>query len=71
MNNDGEELEEEWFEQMAFKILERAETKKPCLEAFDGKIKSMSILKKEINEMKPIVDIGLLKVNSIPLIKEL
>jgi hypothetical protein len=56
---------------MALKILDGVQTKKPGLEAFDEKITFLTKIKNEINEMKPNVDIGWLKVNATPLIKEL
>jgi len=56
---------------MALKILDGVQTKKPGLEAFDEKITFLTKIKNEINEMKPTVDIGWLKVNATPLIKEL
>jgi hypothetical protein len=56
---------------MALKILDGVQTKKPGLEAFDEKITFLTKIKNEINEMKQTVDIGWLKVNASPLIKEL
>ena len=56
---------------MALKILDGVQTKKHGLEAFYEKITFLTKIKNEINEMKPTVDIGWLKVNATPLIKEL
>jgi len=54
---------------MALKILDGVQTKKPGLEAFDEKITFLTKIKNEINEMKQTVDIGWLKVNASPLLK--
>ena len=56
---------------MADKILDNVQTKKPGLEAFDEKITFLTQIKNEITEMKTSVDIGWLRVNATPLIKEL
>jgi hypothetical protein len=56
---------------MAARILDGVETRKPDLDAFDAKITFLTRIKNEINEMKTTVDIGWLKVNATPLIKEL
>lgn len=56
---------------MADKILVGVQTKKPSLELFDEKISSLNRIKQQITEMKPSVEIGWIKVNSQPLIKEL
>lgn len=58
---------------MAKKILLGVETKKPALEAFDEKITFLISIRDEIAEaaLKPTVDIGWLRVNATPLIKEL
>ena len=56
---------------MADKILEGVQTKKPNLELFDEKITHLTKVKHQISEMKTTVDIGWLRVNSSPLIREL
>ena len=56
---------------MADKVLNGVKTKKPELELFDEKITYLTSIKNEINEMKTSVDIGWLKVNATPLIREL
>jgi hypothetical protein len=72
-NDDGEEEEDETFKWMAEKILTGVQTKKPSLEAFDDKISFLISIRDEIAEaaIKPAVDIGWLRVNATPLIKEL
>ena len=71
INADGEEEEDETFNWMAEKILQGVETKKPSLELFDEKITQLTKVKLQINEMKTTNDIGWIRVNSTPLIKEL
>jgi len=71
VNDDGEDEEDETFGWMADKILPGVKTKRPELEKFDEKITSLTKIKNEINEMKTSVDIGWLRVNATPLIKEL
>ena len=56
---------------MAEKILDSVQTKKPELEHFDEKITQLTKVKHMVAEMKTTVDIGWLRVNSNPLIKEL
>jgi dynein heavy chain len=56
---------------MADKILLGVQTKKPNLELFDEKITNLTKIKIQISEMKTNVDIGWLRVNSSPLIREL
>jgi hypothetical protein len=56
---------------MANKILVGVETKRPSLEAFDEKITFLTQVKNSIGAMKTVVDIGWLRVNATPLIKEL
>jgi hypothetical protein len=56
---------------MAAKILDGVETKRPDLEAFDEKITYLTKVKNDIAVMKTSVDIGWLRVNVTPLIKEL
>ena len=73
VNDDGEEEEDETFAYMAGKILEGVQTKKPSLEAFDEKITMLTAIRDEIVEAasRPTSDIGWLRVNATPLIKEL
>jgi hypothetical protein len=56
---------------MAEKILSGVKTKQPPLEKFHEKITMLTGIKSEINDMKPSIDIGWLRVNATPLIKEL
>jgi dynein heavy chain len=70
-NADGEDEEDPTFAWMANRILDGVETRKPDLEAFDQKITFLYRMRNEINEMRPTVEIGWLKVNAMPLIKEL
>ena len=56
---------------MADKILSGVQTKKPNLELFDEKITQLTKIKHQITDMKQTVDIGWLRVNSNPLIREL
>jgi hypothetical protein len=56
---------------MATKILKGVDTRYPTLEIFDEKIAHLTSVKKQISEMKQSVDIGWLRVNSLPLIREL
>lgn len=56
---------------MADKILNKVQTKKPDLDSFDEKITQFTKVKVQISEMKTSIDIGWLRVNSTPLIKEL
>jgi hypothetical protein len=56
---------------MADKILVGVKTKQPSLDCFHEKITMLKGIKNQINEMKPTIDIGWLRVNSLPLIKEL
>jgi len=56
---------------MATKILHGVVTRYPTLEIFDEKIAHLTTVKRQIAEMKTSVDIGWLRVNSLPLIKEL
>jgi hypothetical protein len=71
INADGEEEEDETFKWMADKILAGVKTKKPDLDAFDEKITFLTDIKNEIHAMKTTVDIGWLRVNATPFIKEL
>jgi len=56
---------------MANKILVGVETRQPPLDNFDEKIIFLTQVKNEIAEMKTSVDIGWLRVNVNPLIREL
>lgn len=71
MNEDGEEEEDETFKWMAEKILCGVKTKQPSLESFHEKITMLTGIKHEISDMKASIDIGWLRVNATPLIKEL
>jgi hypothetical protein len=71
VNADGEEEEDETFKWMADRILNGVQTKKPNLELFDEKITFLTKVKHQISEMKTTIDIGWLRVNSTPLIREL
>ena len=56
---------------MAEKILDGVQSKKPGLDVFDEKITSLTQIKNEVTAMKTSVDIGWLRINATPLIKEL
>jgi hypothetical protein len=56
---------------MAEKILVGVKTKRPDLDHFDEKISFLTKVKIQINEMKTTIDIGWLRVNSTPFIREL
>jgi hypothetical protein len=71
VNDDGEEEEDETFKWMAEKILDGVKTKQPSLDAFHEKITMLTGIKGEIADMKASIDIGWLRVNATPLIKEL
>lgn len=73
LNDDGEEEEDETFAYMANKILEGVKTKRPSLDQFDEKITFLTKIRDDIVEasLKPTIDIGWLRVNATPLIKEL
>ena len=58
-------------ERTADKILDGVRTKQPNLEAFDERITFLTAIKNDISSMKTSVDIGWLRVNATPLIKEL
>jgi len=70
-NADGEQEEDETFKWMADKILLGVQTKKPDLEHFDEKITQLTKVKIQVAEMKTQDDIGWLRVNCTPLIREL
>lgn len=63
--------EQESFNWMVTKILKGVVTRFPSLEIFDEKIAYLTTVKRQISEMKQSVDIGWLRVNSLPLIREL
>jgi len=65
------EDEIESFNRMAEKILCNVVTRKPDLDVFDIKIQDLTTTKHNINQMKLSDDIGWLRVNSTPLIKDL
>jgi len=65
------ELEVENFDAMSVKILDGVVTQQPALDVFDAEITRLYEYKSRINSMKASDDIGWLKVNSSPLIKEL
>lgn len=65
------EDELESFNWMATKILKGVTTRYPSLDVFDEKISHLTVVKKQISEMKQSIDIGWLRVNSLPLIREL
>jgi len=56
---------------MAAKILGGVQTKKPSLDVFDETITSLNRTRDDINQLKQSVDIGWLRINATPLIKEL
>lgn len=56
---------------MTSKILHHVVTRFPTLEIFDEKIQHLIDVKEKIAGMRPTLDIGWLRVNSTPLIKEL
>lgn len=72
-DDEDQKIEEEQdsFNWMATKILKGVVTRYPSLEVFDEKIAHLTIVKKQIAEIKQSYDIGWLRVNSLPLIREL
>lgn len=72
---DGEDarIEEEIlnFDNMSEKILHGVVTRSPPLDVFDDKITFLNEVKDSIGQMRHQVDIGWLRVQSTPLIKEL
>lgn len=72
-DDEDQKIEEEQdsFNWMATKILKGVVTRYPSLDIFDEKISHLTSVKKQISEMKQQVDIGWLRVNSVPLIREL
>ena len=71
MEEEQKEVEIENFDAMAKKVLDGVVTKQPALDVFDQKITELYEYKNRILGMKPNDDIGWLRVNSTPLIKEL
>jgi hypothetical protein len=73
IDEDDQRIEDEMdgFNWMGSKILNNVVTRYPALDVFDEKIQYLASVKKQISEMKQSVDIGWLRVNSVPLIKEL
>lgn len=71
MEEEQKEVEIENFDAMARKVLDGVVTKQPALDVFDQKITELYEYKNRILSMKPNDDIGWLRVNSTPLIKEL
>lgn len=61
----------EAFDWMAHKILKGVQTRRPSLDIFDEKILHLFKVRDQIAEMSHSVNIGWLRVNSSPLIKEL
>lgn len=71
LEDDQMELEIENFDAMAVKVLNGVNSKQPSLDVFDAEITKLYEYKSRIASMKPSADIGWLKVNAQPLIKEL
>jgi len=71
LNDDNEEVVDETFGWMAIKILDGVATRRPTLEIFDEAITSLNRTRDDINTLKQTVDIGWLRINATPLIKEL
>lgn len=71
LEEDQIEVEIENFDAMAVKILEGVVTRQPSLEVFDAEITRLYEYKQRIATMSPTDNIGWIKVNSSPLIKEL
>jgi hypothetical protein len=71
IKDDGEEVVDETFGWMAIKILDGVATRRPTLEVFDETITSLNKTRDDINTLKQTVDIGWLRINATPLIKEL
>jgi len=65
------ELEIENYDAMSAKVLKGVVSRHPPLDVFDAEITRLYEYKARIAAMKPSSDIGWLKVNSSPLIKEL
>ena len=71
LEDEMREFEIENFDAMSNKILHGVVTKQPALDVFDAEITRLYEYKARIMSMKPTADIGWLRVNSQPLIKEL
>jgi hypothetical protein len=71
LEEEHREVEIESFDAMANKILAGVTSQLPSLEAFDEKITFLHEVKNRIATVKPFSDIGWIKVNSTPLIKEM
>ena len=71
MEDEQMELEIENFDAMSRKILDSVVTKQPSLEIFDAEITRLYEYKQRIGRIPPSADIGWVKGNSSPLIKEL
>jgi hypothetical protein len=71
LEEEQKEVEIENFDAMSRKVLNGVVTKQPALDVFDQKITELYEYKNRILSMKPNDDIGWLRVNSTPLIKEL
>lgn len=71
IEDEQKEMEIENFDAMAKKVLHDVTTKQPALAVFDAEITRLYEYKQRILTMKAQDDIGWLRVNSSPLIKEL
>ena len=71
LEDEQREMELENFDAMSRKVLHNITTKQPNLSVFDAEISRLYEYKQRIASMKPNADIGWLRVNSTPLIKEL
>lgn len=73
MEEEQIEIMIESYDAMSSKILEGVETQLPALEVFDEKITHYHEVKNRIAQvgLKPQKDIGWIRVNSAPLIKDL
>ena len=71
LEEEQKEMEIENFDAMAKKTLKDVTTKQPSLAVFDAEITRLYEYKQRIQTMKAQDDIGWLRVNSSPLIKEL
>jgi hypothetical protein len=71
MEEEQVEMEIENYDAMSRKVCDGVITKQPSLEIFDAEITRLYDYKQRILRIPPNADIGWLKVNSSPLIKEL
>ena len=71
MEEEQYELEIENFDAMSVKILENVVTKQPTLDVFEQEITRLYEYKARIASMKHSADIGWIRVNSSPLIRDL